>query len=264
MRLRTALLPLALATMLLVAGCSGPMNAVPNADAETTAGEPSADAPAAQAGDGTEQTITVGASGSIEAEPDRAVVEVAVTASGEDVSTVRRQLAENASSMRDALNEAGIGNDSISTEYYDISRDRHRERGRDEPKYRARHAFTVTVEEPDRVGEVIVVAVENGASEVDRVRFTLTKETRRELREEALADAMSNARTQADTIAGNSGLRVDGVATVSTAEVDVRQFRRETVELAAAGDGGGGTSISSGPVTVTAQVQVVYDASSDG
>jgi len=90
MRLRTALLPLALATMLLVAGCSGPMNAVPNADAETTAGEPSADASAAQAGNGTEQTITVGASGSIEAEPDRAVVEVAVTASGEDVSTVLR------------------------------------------------------------------------------------------------------------------------------------------------------------------------------
>jgi hypothetical protein len=258
MRLRTALVPLALAAMLLVAGCSGTTNVVPNANAATAAEQPNVEPAAAQVG-GDGRTITVGASGSVEAEPDRAVVEVAVTATGDDVATVRSQLAENASAMRTALQETGIDEGSISTEYYDISRDRHREPGRDEPKYRARHSFTVTVENPDRVGEVIVVAVENGASEVDRVRFTLTKETRRELREDALADAMSNARSQADTIAGNSALRIDGVDTVSTAEVNVRPFRQETVAFAAAGDGGG-TSISSGPVTVTAQVQVVYDA----
>lgn len=261
MRLRTALVPLALAALLLAAGCSGTTNVVPNADAATAAGEPNAE-PAAQIADDS-RTITVGASGSVEADPDRAVIEVAATATGDDVSTVRRRLAENATAMRAALNDAGIDNGSISTEYYDISRDRHRERGRDEPKFRARHAFTVTVDDPDRVGEVIVVAVENGASEVDRVRFTLTKETRRDLRDDALADAMSNARTQADTIAGNSELRIEGVDTVSTAEVGVEPFRRETVAFAAAGDGGGGTSISSGPVTVTAQVQVVYDAESE-
>lgn len=263
MRLRTALVPLALAALLLAAGCSGTTTVVPNADAATAAGEPNADAARAQVADDNGRTVTVGASGSVEAEPDRAVIEVAATATGDDVSTVRRQLAENATAMREALNEAGIDNGSISTQHYDISRDRHRERGRDEPKFRARHSFTVTVENPDRVGEVIVVAVENGASEVDRVRFTLTKETRRDLREEALADAMSNARTQADTIAANSQLRIAGVDTVSTAEVDVQPFDRREVALAAAGDGGGGTSISSGPVTVTAKVQVVYDAESE-
>lgn len=249
---RTALVPLALAALLVVAGCSGPVSSVPNADAATAA-EPDA-APAAN-GDGG-RTVTVSASGTVEASPDRAVIEVAVTATADDVSTARRRLAENVSSMRAGLADAGIESSAITTRFFDISRDRRRERP-GEPRYRARHAFVVTVEDPDRVGEVIVAAVENGATEVDRVQFTLTKETRRELRREAIADAMANARSQADTMAESAGLRITRVDTVSNREVGVDPFRRE---VALAGGGDAGTSISGGPVTVTAQVQVAYNA----
>ncbi|MEF8851022.1 MAG: SIMPL domain-containing protein [Haloarculaceae archaeon] len=206
-------------------------------------------------------TVTVSGSGQVQAEADRAVVRVAVLATGDDISTVRNRLSANASSMRDALQESGIDDSQIRTNYYDISsQERYGGPREEEPKYRAIHSFTITVENPDDVGEVIDTAVSNGASEVDGVEFTLSAEKREDLREEALEAAMDNARSEASTVAGAEDIRISGVDRISTTNFDNRPF--EVREAALAGGDGGGTSINSGPVTVSASVTVVYETSS--
>jgi len=205
-------------------------------------------------------TVTVSGGGSVQAEADRAVVRVAVLATGDDISTVRNQLSENASSMRDALRSSGISGDQIRTNYYDISSQaRYGAPRGEEPKYRAVHSFTVTVENPDEVGAVIDTAVSNGASEVGGVEFTLSTEKRAELRQDALEAAMDNARTEASTVAGAEDIQISGVDRISTTDYNSRPYAVETAALAA-GDAGG-TSIDSGPVTVSASVTVVYETS---
>jgi uncharacterized protein YggE len=208
---------------------------------------------AAESGDG--RTVEVGASGAVEADPDQAVLRVAVVARSPDVAAARQQLADNVSAMRSALADAGVADDQIRTAHYDIGED-HRPENR-EREYRAIHAFEITLSDVDRVGPVIDTAVANGADRVDGVEFTLSEDRRRQLRRQALDDAMDNARAQADTIAGKAGLSITGVHAASTVDVDARPYR---TEAAMAGDAGG-TAIESGPVTVTAQVQVVYNAS---
>lgn len=237
---------LALAVLLVTAGCSGALGAGAQSD-RTTGG----------------QTIGVSASGQVEASPDQAIVRVAVVATGDDASAARQRLARNVSQMRGSLEDVGVTDDQVTTHYYDIDRERRErppEKGSEdaEPTYRAVHAFEVTLSDVEKVGTVIDTAVENGATEIDGVEFTLSRERRSQLRSEALADAMGNARSKASVLATESNLSITGVQTAQTADVAVAS-RRETVAMAAAGDGGA-TSVESGPVTVTARVVVTYNA----
>lgn len=206
------------------------------------------------------ETISVSASGSAETTPNQVTVRVAVVATGEDAPAVRQRLATNVSQMRSALTDIGISDDQIQTNRYDLNRDRReprREGQQPATRYRGVHSFTITVNDPNRTGQVIDTAVTNGADNVEDIRFTLSEEKRRSLRKEALRDAMINARSQATTLANASDLRITGVHSVQTTE----RARRPLVERAAAGGGGdGGTDVASGPVGVRVQVQVTYNA----
>jgi uncharacterized protein YggE len=66
-------------------------------------------------------------------------------------------------------------------------------------------------------------------------------------------------RSQADTIAGASGLQISGVRSVSTADSGVSPVQFEGRAYATEdASGGARTSVSSGPVSVNAQVNVNY------
>ncbi|WP_255152367.1 SIMPL domain-containing protein [Halorarius halobius] len=203
------------------------------------------------------RTITVGAGGTAETTPDQAVVTVAVVTTADSASAARQELADNVSRMRDALRDADVSEDQVRTQRYDISQNYEARDDPTAPAYRAMHAFQITVRDVDNVGTVIDTAVENGATNVDDVRFTLSSETRRDLRKEALSDAMDNARGQADTLAQSSDLTITGVGAVSTVERGYSPVRYETAAMSA---DAGGTSVESGPVSVSVQVQVTYNA----
>lgn len=211
----------------------------------------------ASADDGVESegnAIRVGATGEAEADPDRAVASVGVEASGEDADEVRTKLADGAASVKDALLELGIPDDQITTARFDIY-----ERRR-ETRYEGVHAYTVEIDDIDEVGVVIDTAVAAGADDVGRVRFTLSEETRAELRAVAIEDALANADREAELIAENRGMTVVGTRDVATGDVGFSPVSRQGGALMAEASDSGGTDLDSGPVTVTARVEVTYDA----
>ncbi|MCU4740883.1 SIMPL domain-containing protein [Halobacteria archaeon AArc-m2/3/4] len=198
-------------------------------------------------------TIEVSASGRAETDPDRAIVHVGVEARGESADDVRSELVEGAESLRETFAELGIPEDDVQTANYRIN-ERRQETG-----FEGVHAFRVTVDDVDRVGEIIDASVEAGADTVGRVNFTLQDETREALRDEALDDALANADEEADHIAGNREVEITATQSVSTTDVDVRPVRYDAAhEVADDGAAGQSTEIDSGPVTVSATVTVVY------
>lgn len=253
---------IALALLLVTAGCSAALSSTNNSP--QSAASPSGVGENVQAppGSGSSPTIEVAASGQVRTQPDQAVLRVAVEASGPNASTVRRKLAENASAMRAALVEMGVDGDQITTTDFDI-RNQRRFGGREDERPAAwgRHAFTITLTDLNRTGTVIVAAVENGATSVDDVRFTLSQERRNELRERALAEAMDNARDRAGVVADGANLSIAGISSVTTADVGVHRPRFESAALAGSADAG--TDIEGGAVTVTARVRVTYNATAD-
>jgi hypothetical protein len=257
--MRRTIAVLAVALLTMTAGCSSLAGtAGPSTNAQPDAADQGAQI---SPGGGPDRTVAVGASGTVQAAPNRAIVRVAVTARADSVETVRQRLADNASRMRDALEAAGLEAGQITSARYDIRRNYRHEERPSEPEYQGAHSFVVTLNETDRAGQTVVTAVENGATRVDGVEFTLTAETRRDLRTRALGKAVANAREKAGVAADGAGLSLAGVRTVRTGDVSVEPVRRDVAyETAAAGDGGAPTSIEGGKVTVAAQATVVYNA----
>ena len=206
-------------------------------------------------------TITVSAQGSESTEPDKAILRIAVQKSAEDPNTARTDVANNVSSVTEALIAMGIADEDIRTTDYRIS-ERTRppqpeEEPREEPVYYARQTLEVHLTDTETVGSVIDTAVESGATDVHDVRFTLTEATRNELRNDALEAAMDQARSQAETLATQSELTITGPSEITTQSQRSPIVRYAAESTAAAA---GGTDIDAGPVSVETKVTVTYQA----
>lgn len=203
------------------------------------------------------RTIDVSGQGTASAAPDLAKVQVAVEVQAETADAARAQAAEDVATMREALREIGIPEDAVRTVSFHVGPEYdHSGSSRELVGYRAAHAFEIETD-VDRAGEVIDASVENGATRVNGVQFTLTDDTRRELRNQALTEAMSSARADAETIASAAGVSVGTLQSASTADVDYPRPVPYAME-AANGDGGSRTVVEPGPVEVTATVSVSY------
>lgn len=227
-----------LALLLVTAGCLGTTTAQTDGDGDAV------------------RTIDVSATGTASADPDVALVRLAVEARADSADAAREQVAADVATMRDALRGLGVPDDAVTTTTFFVGPDYdYREGGRELTGYRAVHAFSVE-SDVDRAGEVIDAAVASGATQVQGVQFTLSDETRSELRGQALSAAMASARGDADTIASAAGVTLGPLQSASTA--DVGYPRPYAVRAEAGGDSGSSTVVEPGPVEVTASVQVSY------
>ncbi|MFP4188583.1 MAG: SIMPL domain-containing protein [Halobacteriales archaeon] len=210
-----------------------------------------------------EEFVRVSANGAVDAEADATEIRLAVEARDDDPSEARERVAENASGMRDALEDVGVSDDEIESTDYVLREAREYERregSTDTPRHYARHEYLITVDGTDSAGEIIDAAVEGGATTVGDVSFTLSDDRRTELRNDALREAMENARSQADAVAGAGDISVAGVRSVSTTDTDVSPVSYDRAALEAEEDSGD-TSVDPGPVEIDATVEVVYDTS---
>ena len=234
-----------------IAGCAG--------SALSNDGDDGPDAGAgAEGGGGAEREITVGGTGEVETEPDRATVSVGVEARGESAEDVTDELASDAERLRETFDELGIPEENVEEGRYRV-RPVH---GRDDDleEIRGTRSFEVTVDDVGRVGEVIDAVVEAGADDIGRVNFTVREDTRDELRKDALDEALANADEEAEHVAANRGVELTGTKAVTTSDVRVDPVSRNVgYEMAEADDAAGPpTEIDADPVSVSASVTVVY------
>lgn len=239
---RTFLAPIAIALLLVTAGCLGQPTSLS----------------APGSGDTTQQrTITVSTSGEATHAPDIAIITVTVESTAENADTARGNVADDSAAVRQALLDAGVAEDDIQTIRYAIHPEYERGEARNVTGYRAIHSYEVTVRNPDDAGTVIDAAIGAGADRVDNVRFALSDAAKQQVREEAIKNAMANAKN-------------DAAATASAADVSVGPVHSATVsgespwygggiQYAVTSDAGGRTQLDAGPVRVTVQVSVTYE-----
>lgn len=243
------LLPLALVAMLLVAGCAGPLQTDGGVGAAETDTGPS---------------ITVSGTGTASADADLAVISVSISALEADAETARSRVAEDSQAMFEALTSAGVDTDeAVTTTFFRISPEyNYRDDGRELVGYRAVHGYHIEVT-PAEAGEVIDAAVGatattgEGGIVVDGVQYTLTDETRADVRAEALEAAVDAARADADTVADAAGVSIAGVRTISTGG-DYVPYPQPRFAAESAADGAP-TVLQPGPVEVTATVSITYE-----
>lgn len=239
---------LAVVALVLLAGCAGFATTGSTDGSSDSATDPA-------------RTIEIVATGDATADPDRATVRVSVQATGSDAEAVREELASDDEALLAALRNWGLADEQIRTVRYDVRETRDSREKTETTQYVGIHTYALEIHQVDAVGEVIDVAVANGADEVDRVQFGLSENRTAEVRERALENAMGNAERDATTIADSSGLELVGVFTASTA--DTRTIRAEYAVAAREG-GDAATNVEPGDVSVEVRVRVVYEAAEDG
>ncbi|WP_435361051.1 SIMPL domain-containing protein [Haloarchaeobius sp. DFWS5] len=234
--------------LVAMAGCLGSVS--PVGDAASNVDGDAAD---------TKQTISVSGVGTVEAAPDEAVIRITVERDGRTADEARTFTAEDATSMRDALRAAGIPDDDVKTVTYHLSpRYNYKDGSSELVGYRAIHTYDVTTADVAQAGEIIDLAVQNGAARVDSVSFQLSDEQQQALRGDAITKAVDAAKADADAFVAAADL---SIVQLKSATVSGNSVTPYPVYYRGAEDGAAAasTTLEPGPVEVRVSVNIVYE-----
>jgi uncharacterized protein YggE len=139
--------------------------------------------------------------------PDQGFVTASVESRAKSPRDAQRQNADTMAAVQKRVLAAGIPSDAIRTLGYTIHQEFDFVQGKRVPRdYLARNALEIRVDAIDRVGEILDVAVQAGATTVSDVRFEL--KDRASAEREALRLAVADARARADAAAAGVGRQV--------------------------------------------------------
>ncbi len=202
------------------------------------------------------KSITVSAQGTVKVMPDVAYVTVGVTTQDADMQKAQANNAQAMNAMFDALKSAGLTDDDMrTTQYnaypiYDYSSD-----SKKIVSYEVTNQVELTIKDIDRVGEVIDIAVNNGANMTNSISFGLLDEQRSY--NDALKLAVDAAAVKAETLAQAGGVKIVGTLKM-TENTSGGQIFREYAEMPA-DEAAGVTPISASDLDIQAGVTVTYE-----
>jgi uncharacterized protein YggE len=203
-------------------------------------------------------TVSAVGEATVVAKPDLAELDIAVTTKGK---TAESAASDNAKKMEKVLGavkkDVGAAGD-VKTIGYLVSPNYG---PAPDPKtgaqviaeYVATNIVRARTADLAAVGRLVDVAMKAGATDIQRLLFTLKNPD--SVQAEALKQAATKARAQATAVASALGLRVTGVVSVTEGD-DARP--RPFAEIAASDVRGGATPIDAGTLQVQARVTVVF------
>jgi uncharacterized protein YggE len=207
-----------------------------------------------------QQTIQASSTGEIMASPDQSLISLSVETNEQDAGGAQAQNAQAMALVMDALMRAGVAEEDLQTTRYSISPVYDSNTSISPQRvqsYRVTNTLVITLRDVNRSGEIIDLAVVNGANRIDTVAFTLSEERQQQLRAQAITNALRMARADADAVAGAAGLTILRVKDITVGQ-NYYPIAYQGVENAGAADTAVTTPIVPGDVTVNAQVTVTY------
>jgi len=192
--------------------------------------------------------------GVVQAVPDRAWITISAESRAPSPREAQRKNAEAMKPVQDRLRAAGIADEAIKTTAYDLQPDWDYSNNRRVLRgYVARNTIDVRIDNVDRVGELLDIAVNAGATSVQNIRFDL--KDREKVEREALRLAVADARARATAAAAGASLSVDRIIRIDEQGVSSPPIplRRETFQADAAA---AAAPIAAGSMEVRAHVTV--------
>ncbi|HEX8069541.1 MAG TPA: SIMPL domain-containing protein [Pyrinomonadaceae bacterium] len=218
-------------------------------------------AQAVTAGDLRPARVVVTGDALVQAQPDTAVVSVAVVTQGPTALAAQQENARKSDLVVRAVKDAAGAGGEVKTSGYSLQPQYAYREGQPPTirAYEARNSVTVTLSELNRVGAVIDAASNAGATNVDSLAFTLRQD--RQARAQALAQATREALEKARAIAQALGGRVVRVVEVqeTTQGRPVPIYKSDAISARAAVAQAPPTPVEVGNLDITSQVQLVAE-----
>ncbi|MEA2089819.1 MAG: SIMPL domain-containing protein [Thermoproteota archaeon] len=208
-------------------------------------------------GGSTEQhTMVILGTGTVKAEPTSAKLRLGVVTQASTATETLQQNSEKMNQVIEALEALGLTEEELETSHFSI-----------EPVYdyhctppsligyRVSNQITVTTTQLDLTGRIIDASVQAGANQVYGLDFTLTEQELIELKQQALIEAVEDAKDKAAIIADALGVEIVGVAYVTETIYNLYYPRWDTVYAKAESFE---TPIIPGEKQITATVHVTF------
>ena len=207
--------------------------------------------------------IVVTSDASIEVAPDIAVANFGVTTNDTSATKARQENTASMNAVISALGKLGIAKEKIQTSYvgmypsYDYSSSSQKITG-----YEVNNSITVTIDDLDRVAEIVNTAMQSGANTLQGVTFDVKDRDGHYI--EALEKATSKAPAKAKALAKASGLQLGSIVSVAEgsnynspyyAGVSVGGDAKMDMAASNIGD-----TIQAGTITISASVTITYNA----
>jgi len=211
-----------------------------------------------------DKVIHVSGTGKATTTPDLAIIVFAVETEHADAKVAQQQNAQKMDAVVNALKAAGVPAKDLKTAGYYImpvtEKDEKLLTSTKVKFYRVTNSLRVRLDAIDRAGDIVDLAVKNGANRVDQLTLTLSDEKQQEFRAEALTAAVKQARGDADAVTAAIGKTIIDVKEVNVGGSYVPMSydnRYADMEMMVAG-GAPPTPIEAGEIDVTASVSITY------
>ncbi|MGH7469540.1 MAG: SIMPL domain-containing protein [Longimicrobiales bacterium] len=211
-----------------------------------------------------ERTVVVSATGTVERDPERALLLLAVESTGATAQQATQANATRMDALIAEIRRRGISAAQVRTVSYQLTPEYARSPQPPVPErqgppriigYRAANMVQVTIDSVARVGGVIDAAIQAGANRVAGLRFELRDPQSARL--EALRLAVLRARGEAEAMASAAGQRLGPPLNINThGEVEPRGFEMAGVRMDVAQ--APPTPIEPGTLTITASVTITF------
>jgi uncharacterized protein YggE len=195
----------------------------------------------------------------VQAQPDTAVVTIAVVTQAKQAIDAQQQNATKSDAVMRALKSAAGTGAEVKTSGYNLQPQRIYKEGQPPTitGYEARNSVTVTVADLTKIGAVIDAAGQAGANDVGGISFTLRND--RPVRDRALSEATTEAMSKAKVIAQALGGRVARVVEVQEEGFQRPQPIFANQEFAVQRGQAVSTPIEVGSLDIRSRVQLVAE-----
>lgn len=158
--------------------------------------------------------ITVSGQGKIYAKPDIALISLGVKTEGLTVSDVTKKNTNKMNSVIDAIKSLKIDEKDIQTTSYNLDPlyNWTEKEGRIFEGYSLTQQIQIKIRDFTKIGDVLSAGTDNGANLVNALQFTIDEPE--QLRQEARAKAIKEAKSNAKNLAKESGIKLGKIVNV--------------------------------------------------
>ena len=245
---------LAAAWLMLLVGC-----AQGSATVATSAANPAALIRPTATGGGNGaplRTLTVTSTGEVALTPDLAQVTLAVETRNRDLGKALSENNQRTAQVIHALQQGGVAEKDIHTSNFAVSQERHydKEGNLILGPYTVTNSLVVTVRDLEQLGALLDAAPQADANRMDNLTFGSSQAKEAQL--QAKLAAVEEAQKQAQAIAQQAGVTLEGVQTITfgyATPVQATAYRAEKLAAAQAE-----VPVAPGEMKVTATVTIVF------
>jgi len=207
----------------------------------------------------TEQTINVQGSSEMTFDPNEAEVWAGISVVKVTAEDAQNEANKVINAIIDGLRYKGFTEKDISTEQLSLYEEyRWEDNTNKVVGWRATQILKVKTTDLTKVGTIVDVAVNNGATNIQNINFGLSNDKEQEYKAKALAEATASARAKAETIAKSLGVKLGKIQSVSESNFYYTPYRYAMAEMAGSAAVKEAATVLPQKVDVSAQISLVY------